>query len=60
MTESLPTDTLRGSALKRRGNVRFHVVSTWNPHGVFVVYTISLLRKKKLLKTLIATLEPNY
>ena len=24
------------STLKRRGNGRFHVVSTWNPHGVFV------------------------
>ena len=22
--------------LKRRGNDRFHVVSTWNPRGVFV------------------------
>ena len=25
------------STLKRRGNIRFHFVSTWNPHGVFVV-----------------------
>ena len=25
-----------GSTLKRRGNGRFHVVSTWNPRGVFV------------------------
>ena len=24
------------STLKRRGNGRFHVVSTWNPRGVFV------------------------
>ena len=24
------------STLERRGNDRFHVVSTWNPHGVFV------------------------
>ena len=24
------------STLKRRGNDRFHVVSTWNPRGVFV------------------------
>ena len=24
------------STLKRRGNVRFHVVSTWNTRGVFV------------------------
>ena len=22
--------------MKRRGNDRFHVVSTWNPRGVFV------------------------
>ena len=25
-----------GSMLKRRGNSHFHVVSTWNPGGVFV------------------------
>ena len=24
------------STLKRRGNSRFHVVSTWNTHGVFL------------------------
>ena len=24
------------STLKRRGSGRFHVVSTWNPRGVFV------------------------
>ena len=24
------------STLKRRGNSRFHVVSTWNPRSVFV------------------------
>ena len=24
------------STLKRRGNERFHVVSTWNPRGMFV------------------------
>ena len=24
------------STLKQRGNGRFHVVSTWNPRGVFV------------------------
>ena len=24
------------STLKRHGNGRFHVVSTWNPRGVFV------------------------
>ena len=24
------------STLKRRGNDRFHVVSTWNPRGVFL------------------------
>ena len=23
------------STLKRRGNGRFHIVSTWNPRGVF-------------------------
>ena len=27
------------STLKRRRNDRFHVVSTWNPRGVFVGYT---------------------
>ena len=26
------------STLKQRGNDRFHVVSTWNPRGVFVGY----------------------
>ena len=28
------------STLKRRGHGRFHVVSTWNPCGVFVGYYI--------------------
>ena len=34
------------STLKRRGNVRFHAVSTWNPRGVFVgkVYNIKATR----------------
>ena len=31
------------STLKRRGNVRFHVVSTWNTCGVFVGYVLALL-----------------
>ena len=26
--------------LKRRGNSRFHVVSTWNPRGVFVEWAL--------------------
>ena len=34
------------STLKRRGNGRFHVVSTWNPRGVFV--GILLLFSEKL------------
>ena len=35
-----------GSTLKRLGNVRFHVVSTWNPRGVFAgkVYNIKATR----------------
>ena len=33
----LPLQTLHVySTLKRRGNIRFHVVSTWNTRGVFV------------------------
>ena len=32
---SLQTDHVH-STLKRRGNGRFHVVSTWNTRGVFV------------------------
>ena len=28
------------STLKRHGNDRFHVVSTWNPRGVFVGYLL--------------------
>ena len=40
----LPQDSLQAtlqtqhvdSTSKRRGNGRFHVVSTWNPRGVFV------------------------
>ena len=30
------------STLKRRGNDRFHVVSTWNPRGVFVGHVVAL------------------
>ena len=30
------------STLKRRGNGRFDVVSTWNPRGVFVGYEIRI------------------
>ena len=30
------------SMLKRRGNDRFHVVSTWNTCGVFVVSIVSI------------------
>ena len=33
---NFPTNTHVYSTLERRGNDRFHVVSTWNPHGVFV------------------------
>ena len=32
------------SKLKRRGNDRFHVLSTWNPRGVFVGYVCQLSR----------------
>ena len=32
------------STLKRLGNGRFHVVSTWNPRGVFVGYEIRIFR----------------
>ena len=32
------------STLKRRGNDRFHVLSTWNPRGVFVGYVCQLSR----------------
>ena len=31
------------STLKRRGNGRFHVVSTWNPRGVFVGLLVLIL-----------------
>ena len=31
------------STLTRRGNDRFHVVSTWNPRGVFVGLYVSKL-----------------
>ena len=37
------------STLKRRGNARFHVVSTWNTHGVFVGLTFKS-RKKTVSK----------
>ena len=33
------------SMLKRRGNDHFHVVSTWNPSGVFVGYRVNTLAK---------------
>ena len=36
-TNDLPPQTHHvNSTLKRRGNDRFHVVSTWNTRGVFV------------------------
>ena len=42
VSEVMPESTLQthhvDSTLKRRGNDRFHVVSTWNPRGVFVGY----------------------
>ena len=41
-----------GSTLKRRGNDRFHVVSTWNPRGVFVGY--------KHLKWFITAIKINF
>ena len=42
------------STLKRCGNGRFHVVSTWNTHGVFVgnahiKHKTSLIKNKKVL-----------
>ena len=33
------------STLKRRRNGRFHVVSTWNPRGVFVRILLLFLEK---------------
>ena len=37
------------STLKRRGNERFHVVSTWNKRGVFVgTLAITLLTEDHL------------
>ena len=33
------------STLIRGGNDRFHVVSMWNPHGVFVGYRVNTLAK---------------
>ena len=37
------------STLKRRGNERFHVVSTWNTRGVFVgTLAITLLTEDHL------------
>ena len=38
------------STLKRHGNSRFHVVSTWNTRGVFV--EVILFCSYKLLKSL--------
>ena len=42
VSEVMPESTIQthhvDSTLKRRGNDRFHVVSTWNPRGVFVGY----------------------
>ena len=34
------------STLKRRGNDRFHVVSTWNPRGVFVRKILTQIDKE--------------
>ena len=31
------------STLKRRGNIRIHIVSTWNTRGVFVGWLLRLL-----------------
>ena len=44
------------STLKRRGNSRFHVVSTWNPRGVFVgkVFTFNLSTWQQGLMTFIS------
>ena len=36
------------STLKRRGNDRFHVVSTWNPRGVFVGNSLRITDTKVL------------
>ena len=38
---TIPTNTPLDSTLKRRENDRFHVVSTWNPRGVFDGIVIS-------------------
>ena len=35
------------SSLKRLGNIRFHVVSTWNTRGVFVGLELSIDRHQK-------------
>ena len=39
------------STLKRRGNERFHVVSTWNTRGVFVGYVLALLIYSYIMTT---------
>ena len=36
--------------LKRRGNSRYHVVSTWNPRGVFVGSGANTLTHDKVIK----------
>ena len=38
------------STLKRPGNDRFHVVSTWNPRGVFVGYYMGMVSIKLQLQ----------
>ena len=38
------------STLKRCGNDRFHVVSTWNPRGVFVGCKLCLIEKFCIMK----------
>ena len=37
------------STLKRRGNGRSHVVSTWNPRGVFVEFRKTWLMSRQYL-----------
>ena len=42
-----PTNTPRGFHVERRGNGRFHVISTWNPRGVFVGIVNALQQTSK-------------
>ena len=48
------------STLKRRGNGRSHVISTWNPRGVFVGKTFKSLLSNCFLANMRNYLEYNY